>query len=259
MSASQNSGTAQDWIEFVEQNHYLSVNTSGWNSDNDRYVIYWDDPVGGGEVVGIEVQYDNTQLSVGAGDGVGGVSSLQFNDQFWQSNNTGWVTQSTPTTWWWDAGSDYFWTVARANGTDDDGNTYDRTRWLGWQTVDEHYPYAETYDASRIATFYSNQGGWQSFASIDHAGDAGPLKHDSGNTASPQAASLTEGSTWLVHQPTHVAQTLSGRSLVGTVDAWGVDAGTSRPQHRDTITCGTTTFEYIAPGTADSAYFFKVT
>lgn len=242
MTATKKTGTAQDWIENIETNHYLSVASSGFNGDNDNYTVYWDDPYNTADEVALHINYTNQTADAAAGENGDDFNLISFSgDRHFIQRDVSWANKSDSVTWWWDAGSDWFWSVAH-------NTTRDNIIYIAHQTVNQLWSYHLTYETARVATFGQGSG-WNMVSTIDGSGS---------NAGKQKVATLTENNDWLLAGPTVIQQQVDGTSLVGTVDAWGEDIADSTPQHLDTITCGSTTYQYFAPGTSDPQWFFKL-
>lgn len=271
MPATKDSGTILDWLKSIEANHFLPTtgNSLGPTGPGDRAGFVLDGPGDEDYTVtalpdstrmDVGVGYKNNDLSVDGGTFDEGVIHRSDYDKFPD-------TYDEPAEWWYSSGGDWFWTVA----TFEDAGGTTRVNGMGWQAVSRYWDYHELYDCARVAMLLfsdsdnynptsGTQRGWggilSGLAKID---DVVRIDEDIvlnwEETVNPFIGGLTQANTWRATGRMGILKDEGGRTIVGSINAWGVDVNSDQfvPPHTAEVTAGGRTYEYINPlGNANS-------
>jgi len=269
MPATEQSGTVLDWLQDIEANHYLTTTSSNTSPADDTETFY---AVWGGqddEDFVLTATPDTTDLSVAAGynAATSQTSGGDFDDDVYsQRNNDAPQSYTDSVEYYYDSGTDWFWTVAKG---DFGSNNYIA---LGWQTVNTYWEYTFSHKSVQEALLAHSDDdindGFADAASMCRIDNEQSLSRtllrNRQDTLQPLIGSLTQANTWRTTDRTIVLKGDGGPAVVGEIDAWGLDPApqSRRPDHRDTFDTGSAVYEYIWPedATGYSAYgmFFRV-
>jgi len=262
MPATVTDGTALDFLQSIESNHYLPTATTQLSpgSDSDRAGFILDGQ--GDEDYVVTMRPDGNRMDVGVGykanaalDTDGGSFQEGVIHRARLHDPVAPQSYDTPVTWYWYTGGDWSWFVA----TFADQYDTQRVMGLGYQHVDRYWGYHKLYDSAREAMFLhsdieSDIAGWGGdggggLAKIDDSqARDGPILNY-GETANPHIGGLTQANTWRSTGSMGILKGDDSTQLVGKIDAWGADPNKDSvvPAHLDEVTAGGRSYQYIRP------------